>query len=96
MPIDAKGTIYARTVTATADTPFQLTDNPDLFLISANIHVYNNDAVYGNAAVRPGTIRANAVVWFDGPQRVADWWFANATAGSNCTVAIIGVIAGSQ
>lgn len=93
MTIAIKGTVYQKTVTATADGPFQLDNDPNIFLVSANIHVYDQDADYGNVSGQPASIKTNAVVWFDGVQRVCDYWFKNHTAGSNTRVAIVGILA---
>lgn len=88
------GTIYTKTVTATANTPFQieLPGENDNVLTSVNIHCYTNDCYYGNAAIQAGIIRANAVVWFDGRIRVSDLWFKNYTAGSNTVIVVTGIL----
>jgi len=91
-------TVYEKTVTATDDLPFQVepagSPEGETILSDVNIHCYNNDAYYGNAAIQAGIIRANAVVWFTGTVKVADLWFKNLTAGSNCTIVISGLIRG--
>ena len=91
-----KGTIYTKTKTATADTAFQLepygSPEGETILSDVNIHCYTNDAYYGNAANQLGIIRANAVVWFTGTIKVADLWFKNYTAGSNCVIVVTGVV----
>jgi hypothetical protein len=88
--------IYSKTVTATANTPFQVepsgSPEGETILADVNIHCYTNDAYYGNAALQTAVIRANAVVWFTGTIKVADLWFKNVNAGSNCTIVITGVI----
>jgi hypothetical protein len=83
---------FVSQVTAAADVPFRLSDDPNLILQSCNIHCYTNDAYYGNSAAVPGIIRANAVVWFDAPIRPFDLMFQNLTAGSNTTIVIIGPV----
>jgi hypothetical protein len=90
-PMDV--TVYTKTKTATADTPFQVDDDLDVFLTAINIHAYTNDAYYGNRAIQQGIIRVNAVVWFDGIIRVSDLWFKNLTAGSNAQITITGILA---
>lgn len=92
--MDQKGTVYERSATATADTPFQVDAETANILTSANIHCYTNDVYYGNSAFQLGIIRANAVVWFDGIIRVSDLWFKNVTAGSNGTVVVFGLVKG--
>lgn len=88
--------VYSKTVTATADTPFQIEDEGseqgNTILSAVNIHCYTNDAYYGNVAVQSGIIRANAVVWFDGFVKVSDLWFKNYTAGSNCVIVVTGIV----
>lgn len=86
------GTVYTKTVTASADTPFQVDSEENNFLTSINIHCYTNDAYYGNSYLQSGIIRTNAVVWFDGIIRVSDLWFKNYTAGSNCVIVITGIL----
>ena len=89
-------TVYTKTITATADTPFQVepsgSPEGETILSAVNIHCYTNDAYYGNMASQPGIIRANAVVWFEGIIKVSDLFFKNLTAGSNTTITITGVI----
>lgn len=91
-------TVYTKTITATADTPFQVEPDGSIegetILTDVNIHCYTNDAYYGNAAVQAGIIRANAVVWFTGTIKVADLWFKNLTASSNTTLVVTGIIRG--
>lgn len=90
------GTVYVKTVTATADLPFQIelpgTDEGQTILSSVNIHCYTNDCYYGNSAFQVGIIRANAVVWFDGAIRVSDLWFKNYTTGSNTVIVVTGIV----
>jgi hypothetical protein len=90
-PLD--GTVYTRTITATADGQFQVDDDLNIFLTAVNIHAYTNDAYYGNRSIQQGIIRANAVVWFDGLIRLSDLWFKNLTAGSNTVITITGILA---
>jgi hypothetical protein len=71
---------------------FQVEDDPKIVLSSVNIYCYTNDAYLGNRGLQQGIIRANAVVWFDKPVRIADLWFKNYTAGSNCQIVIQGTI----
>jgi len=84
--------VYVKSYTATADDPFRLEDNADLVLSSGNIHVYANNANYGNSLSLPGVITANSTVWFDAPFRPFDFLFKNAAAGNNCQVVIIGLV----
>ena len=81
---------YTKSYTATSDLPFSVEDDSTVILTSVNIHCFSNDAKYGNGAIIDGVIRANAVVWFDAPCKVADVMFKNYTAGSNCTITITG------
>jgi hypothetical protein len=81
---------YTKSATATSDLPFSVEDDSTVILTSINIHCFTNDAKYGNGAIIDGVIRANAVVWFDAPCKVADVMFKNYTAGSNCTITITG------
>jgi len=94
MPSDS--TVYTKSITAAADTPFQIEQagSPEntTLLTSVNIHCYTNDLKYGNAAFQDGIIRANAVVWFDGIIKVSDLWFKNNVAGSNGTITIVGLL----
>jgi hypothetical protein len=83
---------YVKQYTASADDPFRLEDNQNIVLKSVNIHVYTNDALYGNSLLQPGTIVANAVIWFDAPIRPFDLIFKNAVAGNNTTIALIGAM----
>jgi len=85
-------TFYNRSKTATADTPFQVDNDPRLVLSSVNIYCYTNACYLGNRALQQGAIMPNAVVWFDKPVKVEDLWFKNYTAGSNTTVVIQGTI----
>lgn len=87
-----KTTVYTKTVTATSDTPFQVDSEDSNLLTAVNIHCYTNDCYYGNLAHQQGIIRANQVAWFDGHIKVADLWFKNLTAGSNCTITIVGIL----
>lgn len=90
------GTVYSKTKTAAADTPFQIepfgSEEGSVLLSAVNIHCYTNDAYYGNQAVQAGILRANAVVWFDGIIKVSDLWFKNYTAGSNCVIVVTGIV----
>ena len=90
------GSVYVKQVTATADTPFPVeppgSEEGETILSSVNIHCYTNDAYYGNMSFQQGVIRANAVVWFDGTIRVADLWFKNYTASSNCVIVITVIV----
>lgn len=94
----SKSTVYSKTKTATADTPFQIepfgSPEGETILSDVNIHCTTNDAYYGNQAVQPGIIRANAVVWFTGSIKVSDLWFKNYTAGSNCVISVAGIVKG--
>ena len=85
-------TIYTKSYTAAADTPFQIDDDPTVLLTAINIHCYTNDSYYGNTAFQNSIIRANAVVWLDGIIRVSDLWFKNLTAGSNATIVLTGLL----
>jgi len=87
-----KGSFYTKSVTATADLPFQIDTNFRLVLSSINIHCYTNAMYYGNGAEQQGIIQPNAVVWFDKPVRVCDLWFKNYTAGSNGEITLTGTI----
>lgn len=87
-----EGTTYHRSRTATADTPFQIDNDPTVKLTAVNFHCYTNDLAYGNVSGQEGIIRANAVVWFDGNIVISDWWFKNNVAGSNGKIVAIGVI----
>lgn len=86
------GTSYHKGITATADTAFQIDNDPTVKLTAVNFHCYTNDLYYGNVMGQEGIIRANAVVWFDGNIVISDWWFKNVTAGSNGKVVCIGVV----
>lgn len=89
-------TIYAKTVTATTDTPFQIepsgSRDGDVILSAVNIHCFTNGAYYGNMAFQPGVILPNNVVWFDGIVKLSDIWFKNSLAGSNCVISVVGII----
>ena len=91
-----KTTVYTKTVTATADTPFQIepegTEEGETILSDVNIHCYTNDAYMGNASAQTAIIRANAVVWFTGTCKVSDLFFKNHTAGSNCVIVVTGLV----
>lgn len=96
MPLK-RGTVYIKSKTATADTPFQVeptgSEEGETILSAINIHCYTNDAYYGALTTQTAIIRANAVVWFDGKIRVSDLWFKNYTAGSNTVIVITGIVA---
>jgi hypothetical protein len=87
------GEPYENSVTATSDSPFQIDTDPNIVLKSANIHVFTNDAYYGTVAFQRGIISKDAVVWFDSDFQLSKFWFKNKTAGANCTVVIVGVLA---
>lgn len=87
------GTVYTKTITATADTPFQVEVAGDNYLTSINIHCYTNPSYYGSEAYQQGILQPNSVVWFDGIIKVSDLWFKNYTAGSNTVITITGIIA---
>ena len=86
------GSFYSRSVTATANTQFRVDDNERITLSSINIHCYLADAFYGERASQTGIIRANAVVWFDKPVKIADLWFKNVVAGANAQIVITGTV----
>jgi len=86
-------TFYVKSFTASADDVFRLEENHQIVLKSCNIHVYDNDAMYGNSMLVPGIIPANSTVWFDAPIRPFDLMFQNRVAGNNTTVVIIGCMA---
>ena len=90
-------TVYSKTKTATADTAFQIEPSGSVegetLLTSVNIHCVTNSAYYGNSAYQNAPIMVNAVVWFDGIVKVSDLWFKNYTAGSNCVITVVGLIA---
>lgn len=87
------GTFYNKSKTASADSQFQV-DDGNTVLTSINIHCTTNPAYYGDKNFQQGIILANAVVWFDKPVKVADLWFKNYTAGSNCVITITGTTLG--
>lgn len=87
-----RSSFYSKVVTADADYPFALEEDHDVILDCCNIHCLTNDAYYGNAFIQSAPLRANAVIWFDSPVRVADLVFKNYTAGSNCTIVIAGIL----
>jgi hypothetical protein len=83
---------YVKEVTFTDDAAHRIEENPEIVLSSINIHIYDNDAFYGNSLSVSGIIRANAVVWFDSACRPFDLVFKNYTAGSNITVVVTGPV----
>ena len=87
---DYSSDFYVKSYTFSDNTAQRIEDNPQIILSSCNIHCYTNDAYYGNSLAVPGILRANAVIWFDAPTRPFDFMFKNYTAGSNCTIVIIG------
>jgi len=70
--------------TATADTPFRLTEESIPFY-DANFHVLSNDAYYGDAAVLEAPQYAGDRTFFTKAD-LKDLWFKNYTAGSNTKV----------
>jgi hypothetical protein len=88
-----KSSVYSNAVTATADTAFRVEQNPNVILLSGNIHCYDNDAYYGNAFDTSATIAKDAVIWFDQPFKPSDFMFKNKAAGSNCKIVITGILA---
>jgi hypothetical protein len=85
-------TFYVKSYTATADGVFRIEDNLNIVLDSCNIHVYGNDALYGNSMAVPGIVTANSTIWFDSPIRPFDLMFQNRVAGNNTTIVIIGAV----
>lgn len=84
--------IIVKTYTATADTIFKLV-NTNLWFEDCNIHCYTQNAKYGDATDITnvyGTIYANDVVSFRN-FNLNDLYFANAGAGANTTITIVGV-----
>jgi hypothetical protein len=92
MPSKFQSSFYSKSYTATADTIFQVEDETDVVLTSVNVACYGADAYYGNMTIMSAVIRANAVLWFDAPIRLADLYFKNYTAGSNATIVITGTL----
>jgi hypothetical protein len=84
---------YVKSFTATSDDVFRLEENHNIVLKSVNIHVYANDALYGNSMLVPGIITANSTAWFDAPIRPFDLMFQNRVAGNNTQIVIIGCMA---
>lgn len=86
-------TFIVKTHTAAADTIFKLTTVP-LWFEDVNIHVYTNNAAYGDAtdlANVYGLIYANDVISFRN-LNLNDVYFRNATGGSNTTITAVGVL----
>lgn len=93
---DLMGTVYVKSVTATADTAFPIvspgSEEGEILLTSVNIHCYTNDMFAGNGAYQSAIIRANAVIWFDGIIKISDLWFKNVTGGANGQIVVMGLV----
>ena len=86
-------TFYAKTYTAVSDDAFRIEDNPNIVLKSMNVHVYTNDAFYGNSLIQPGIIVATGGIWFEANMRPFDLVFKNVNAGQNAVIVIEGPLA---
>jgi len=70
--------------TATDDLKFRLVQN-DLWIREANIHIYDNDAYYGDTNNQSGVIASGNGLTFQ-DFNLADIFFKNFGAGSNTRV----------
>jgi hypothetical protein len=76
--------------TATADTPFRLTD-ASIPYYEVNIHIYDNKAYYGTAVEQVGEASVGAVISFQNGD-LRDLYFKNFTAGSNCKIVAVATV----
>lgn len=81
--------VIAYSHTATDNLQFRLIQT-DLWIGEANIHIVTNNAVYGKVNLQPATANAGDILTFQN-FNLADLWFANAGAGSNTSIFIVGI-----
>ena len=75
--------------TATADTKFRLSA-ADMWFKTINIECQTNGAYYGDLNEQDLILYADDVLDFDGPINLAEIFFKNKTAGSNCVIKVAG------
>lgn len=77
------------TQTAAADAAFKLALT-DIWLEYADVFVYTNGAYMGTKQDQNVSVFANDIYSFPYPVNIADLYFKNYTAGSNCVIVIVG------
>lgn len=82
-------TIYTFQVTATSDAKFKLV-NRSFWVREANIHVTNNNAMYGDINTQNALLTTNDVLTFEDFD-LNDLYFKNANAGDNTTITCVAV-----
>lgn len=82
-------TVLVYSHTATDDDIFRLVDT-DIWMREANIHCVTNACKYGSTTNQEATINAGDIIVFE-DFNLADFFFKNSTAGSNCTIYCVGI-----
>ena len=76
--------------TATADTPFRLTD-AIIPIVDGNIFCGTNDCYYGDGTTMASDIIAGDVVPLEAGH-LEEIWFKNKVAGNNCVITFSGSV----
>lgn len=90
MPLDSTSSVVSFTMTMTDDTAHRIVEF-DLPFYEVNIHIFDNNAKYGNVAVNDAQINTGDVVFFKNGN-LKDFMFKNATAGSNTKIVAVATV----
>ena len=77
--------------TATADTKFRLIQS-DAWFRDLNIECFTNDAYYGDTNEQDLTLPSGDILAYQGPINLAEIYFKNQNAGSNCKITAAGTL----
>ncbi len=86
-----RSVLYRSSVTATADIPFKLVHD-DVWFESFDIFFFDNAAYMGDLRSQDVLLNANDVYYLLHPANISNFFFRNATPGSNTRIVIAGIL----
>jgi hypothetical protein len=90
MVVSSNATRVTLSVTAAADGPFRLADK-DLYYYDLTVWCLSNDAYMGDGTVMDAPL-STSQVYYDRNGNLADLYFKNKVAGSNCKIVAIATV----